>query len=159
MNLRFIALAALAAACSHLQTTPPTATATATATGRPDRAIQRDIPLTNTIRRAFAAGIRDSSGRPGRNYWQQWMEYTINAKLDLLTSVITGRETIVLHNNSDSTLRSIVLRLDQNIFTPNAERLETISPRMEITKGIELTRLLVNGQAVNLAPPPLRPGV
>jgi len=32
-----------------------------------DRMIRRDIPLTNQIRRALAAGTRDSTGRPGRN--------------------------------------------------------------------------------------------
>ena len=36
----------------------------------PERAVRRDIPMTNIIRRAMAAGTRDSTGRPGRNYWQ-----------------------------------------------------------------------------------------
>ena len=39
------------------------------AQGAPPRAVRRDIPMTNAIRRAFAAGTRDSTGRPGRNYW------------------------------------------------------------------------------------------
>jgi hypothetical protein len=124
----------------------------------PERPIQRDIPLTNTIRRAFAAGTRDSTGRPGRNYWQQWMEYTIQARLDVPTSTVTGRETIVLHNNSESALRDIMLRLDQNIFTSRAERLEAMPPDMEVTAGMKVTRLAVNGQAVNLKPPPFRIG-
>ena len=34
----------------------------------PERAVRRDIPITNAIRRAYAAGTRDSTGRPGRNY-------------------------------------------------------------------------------------------
>ena len=48
----------------------------------PTRAIRRDIPLTNAIRRALAAGTRDSTGRPGRNYWQLWMDYKIDARFD-----------------------------------------------------------------------------
>src|SRR5205807_4029758 len=88
-------------ACTPKTAPTPVVAATAT-TG--ERAIRRDIPLTNTIRRAYAAGTRDSTGRPGRNYWQQWMEYTINARLDVPTSRITGHESITLHNNSDSTL-------------------------------------------------------
>lgn len=35
----------------------------------PPRAVRRDIPLTNAIRRAFDAGTRDSTGRPGKQYW------------------------------------------------------------------------------------------
>ena len=74
----------------------------------PERAVRRDIPLTNMIRRAFDAGTRDSTGRPGRNYWQLWMDYTINARLEPTTSTITGRETAVIHNQSDSAMRTIV---------------------------------------------------
>jgi len=56
---------------------------------QPERAIRRDIPLTNMIRRAMAAGTRDSTGRPGRNYWQLWTDYTINARLEPATSRVT----------------------------------------------------------------------
>src|ERR1044071_1340960 len=81
--------------------TPPTAPPPVAATRViSDRAIRRDIPLTDKILRGLAAGTRDSSGRPGRNYWQQQVDYVINAKLDPATSVITGRETITLHNNA-----------------------------------------------------------
>ena len=34
-------------------------------TDRVPRAIRRDVPLTNSIRRAYEAGTRDQSGRPG----------------------------------------------------------------------------------------------
>jgi hypothetical protein len=51
----------------------------------PQRAVRRDIPMTDMIRRAFAAGTRDSSGRPGPHYWQLWMDYTINARFDSAT--------------------------------------------------------------------------
>ena len=57
--------------------------ATAQGTPRlPERAVRRDIPITNSIRRAYAAGTRDSTGRPGRNYWQIRTDYTISARLD-----------------------------------------------------------------------------
>jgi hypothetical protein len=124
----------------------------------PGRAIRRDIPLTNTIRRAFAAGTRDSTGNPGRNYWQQWTEYTITAKLDVPTSTIAGRETVVLHHNGDTELRTMVLRLDQNIFRATVARSEGLGSRVEVTGGMQVTRLAVNGQAVNLNPPRQRGG-
>jgi hypothetical protein len=116
------------------------------------RAIRRDIPMTRTIQRAHAAGTRDSTGRPGRSYWQQWVEYTINARLDVPSSTITGRETILLRNNSDSVLRQVLLRLDQNYFAPNAARLDPIPSSMEITQGMKITRLSVNGQSATLNP-------
>ncbi|HVE32129.1 MAG TPA: M1 family peptidase, partial [Gemmatimonadaceae bacterium] len=115
----------------------------------PTRAIRRDIPLTNTIRRALAAGTRDSTGRPGRRYWQLWMEYTINVRLDPSTSTITGRETIKLHNNSDTSLSSIQLRLDQNIFRGDNPRGASVPA--ENHEGFVITDLQVDGSTVDLA--------
>ena len=114
---------------------------------RLERTVRRDIPQTNMIRRAFAAGTRDSTGRPGRNYWQLWTDYTISARLDPATSRITGRESIVLHNNSDSAMRTIVMRLDQNIYAANVPRAEQVP---DITDGMKVTRLSVNGQNAEL---------
>ena len=58
----------------------------------PSRAVRRDIPMTRMIQRAHAAGTRDSTGSPGRNYWQLWNEYKINASLsDSLSRPISMR--------------------------------------------------------------------
>lgn len=113
----------------------------------PERAIRRDIPLTNSIRRAFAAGTRDSSGRPGPGYWQLWMDYKIHVRLDPATSTVSGRETATIHNRSESTLTSVALRLEQNILGPTAARLSSPTEAME---GIRFTRLALNGVALDV---------
>lgn len=112
------------------------------------RAIRRDIPLTDMIRRAWAEGTRDSTGRPGRNYWQLWNDYTINARFDPATATVAGTERVIIHNNSDSVMHSIVLRLDQNIYAPNVPRAETVP---DITDGMVVTHLAVNGDSVDLS--------
>ncbi|HYN08913.1 MAG TPA: M1 family metallopeptidase [Vicinamibacterales bacterium] len=122
-----------------------------TATSVP-RAIRRDVPLTNAIRRAFDAGTRDLSGRPGSNYWQLQTDYTINARLDPATQTITGTETITLHNNSPQPMPEILLRLDHNIYRGLVPRGGSIPA--ENTEGMVLTRLSVNGEAVDLAAAP-----
>jgi hypothetical protein len=116
-----------------------------------ERAVRRDIPLTNMIRRAHAAGTRDSTGRPGPAYWQLQTDYVITASLDPATSVLTGRETVVVHNTSPGPMTSIQLRLDQNIYAPNVARSR---PVPEITEGMPVTRITVNGAVVDLEPPP-----
>ena len=123
----------------------------------PARSIRRDIPLTAMIRRAYAAGTRDSTGRPGRHYWQIWMEYTIEVRLDPATSTVNGKQAAVIHNASDNAMTAIQLRLDQNLFAGNVPKLELVS---EITDGMQVTRLAVNGAAVDLHPPRpvFRPG-
>jgi len=116
------------------------------------RAIRRDVPMTNSIRRAYDAGTRNASGRPGPNYWQLQTDYTINARLDPATQTITGTETIVLHNNSPDALTNIALRLDHNIFRPSAPHAAPWVPA-EVTDGMVVTRIAVNGEMVPLAPP------
>jgi hypothetical protein len=74
------------------------------------RSIRLDVPMTNTIRKAFKAGTRDFSGKPGPNYWQTEADYTINASLDPATQTITGSEKISMHNNSKDDLKTIVLK-------------------------------------------------
>ena len=96
MNARLFALTPLA--ILSLASTAAVAQA-------PERTIRRDIPMTNMIRRAHAAGTRDSTGRPGRNYWQLWTDYKITARLDSATSTVSGRETLTFRNNSDSAMR------------------------------------------------------
>ncbi len=119
------------------------------------RGIRRDVPLSNGIRRAYEAGTRDRTGRPGPNYWQLQVDYAINARLDPPTDTITGTETVTLHNNSPDELREIYLRLDHNIFRPLAQHGSSVPA--EVTEGMVVTRIAVNGDEVNLAPaPPLR---
>lgn len=114
------------------------------------RPIRTDVPMTNSIRKAFKAGTRDFSGKPGPNYWQLEVDYTIKASLDPATQTITGSEKISMHNNSTDDLKSIVLRLDHNIFRPEAQR--GGSTPAEATDGIILTSIKVAGQVVDLTP-------
>ena len=143
MSIRPLAVACLCAAGSSLLAQTPQ--------HLPDRAIRRDIPLTNSIRRAFAAGTRDSTGRPGRHYWQLWMDYTIHARLDAPASTIQGRETIRLRNNSDSSLNSIQLRLDQNIFRGDVPRGNSVPA--ENHEGFVITKMSIDGTPVDLGAP------
>ncbi|MXV14062.1 M1 family metallopeptidase [Hufsiella ginkgonis] len=113
------------------------------------RSIRLDVPMTNSIRKAFAAGTRDFSGKPGPGYWQIEADYTINASLDPATQIITGSEKISMRNNSKDDLRTIVLRLDHNIFRPEAQRGSSVPA--EATDGMVLTSLKVDGQTVDLA--------
>ena len=103
-----------------------TAQSVAGATGQTQaiapRAIRRDVPITNTIRRAFDAGTRDSTGRPGPNYWQLQTDYTINAR-----SIRRRRRSPAPRRSPSTTTArristSISLRLDHNIFRASVPR-------------------------------------
>ena len=120
------------------------------------RAIRRDVPLTNSIRRAYEAGTRDTSGRPGPNYWQLQTDYTIAARLDPATQTIAGTESIALHNHSPQALNEILLRLDHNIYRGRVPR--GLSVPAENTDGMIVSKITVNGESVDLAPAPLTGG-
>lgn len=129
-----------------------TPSVTSAQSAAPERAIRRDIPITNAIRQAMEAGTRDSTGTPGANYWQLQTDYTISVRLDPETQTLTGEETVVIHNNSASELATIVLRLDHNIFRPRVPL--GFSVPAETTEGMVVTGIKVNGQVVDLGATP-----
>lgn len=151
MNLRIslhtAAVAALlTAACAR--NTPRPTIAAAAVTSRPERFVRSDLPMNSAFRRAYASGTRDSSGAPGRRYWQQRVDYRIEATLDPATNQIRGSEVISLHNTTPDTLKTIVLRLYQNYF---AARTRRSAYTTDITDGVTMERLSVNGGAITLS--------
>ncbi|MGI9090124.1 MAG: M1 family metallopeptidase, partial [Gemmatimonadaceae bacterium] len=113
----------------------------------PDRAVRREIPLVPTIRKAYAAGTRDSTGAPGKRYWQQRVDYRINATLDAPAGIVRGAEVITLHNTSPDTLKQVVLRLYQNYFKATSQRNDYVT---DITDGMVMESLSVNGAPITL---------
>jgi len=111
----------------------------------PERAVRRTIPITRSFARGLASGTRDSTGRPGPAYWQLRTDYRIEARLDPAAGTVSGSETVTIVNPSDSALRDIVLRLDQNMFAPNVARADPVAA---LSDGIAITRVVANGTAI-----------
>jgi Peptidase family M1 domain len=139
------AISLLIAHTVNAQATPP---ANRRVTNLPERAVRRDLPVTPAMRRAYAAGTRDSTGAPGRRYWQQRVDYRIDATLDAPAGILHGVETITLRNTTPDTLKQVVIRLYQNYFRPEVSRNDYVT---DITEGIVIERLAVNGAAIPLA--------
>jgi len=59
---------------------------------------------------------RTAGGEPGHRYWQQQVNYVINARLDERKRRLVASEQITYTNNSPDTLRFLWLQLDQNRF-------------------------------------------
>jgi hypothetical protein len=114
----------------------------------PERAVRRDLPMPPSFRKAYRAGTRDSSGAPGRKYFEQKVDYRIAASVDPAKNQVSGTETITLHNTTPDTLKTVVLRLYQNYFTAPVERTDYVT---DITDGITIENLSVNGDRISLA--------
>lgn len=71
-----------------------------------------DLPAPNTL--------RTGSGRPGKDYWQQRVDYQIWAILDLDRQQLQGREIIHYVNRSPDRLPYLWFHLEQNICEPGS---------------------------------------
>ena len=119
----------LSGACATSSPPPPVATGPVSVDTTPLRMRHavRPVPYTNAFAAAIERGTRTDDGRPGSNYWQQRVEYRIEAELDPATARLSGAETIVYHNNSPDTLRELRFMLYQNAFAPGVQRVEQIN--------------------------------
>lgn len=118
--------------------------------------IERDLPNTIEIpsgyQDAIRRGTRTLSGTPGPDYWQQYATYDIHARLHPDTRTISGSAKISYKNNSPDTLRALFLELSQNMHAEGAPRRE----QAEVTGGINLQRVSVQGQTITTEPPGAR---
>ena len=96
-----------------------------------------------------AGPTRSVSGIPGPAYWQNRADYTIAARIDPATHVLTGHETITYVNNSPDALDILWLQMDQNIYRADARA--AVSRRCcHYTDGDRLDKIEVetDGQSV-----------
>ncbi|MGB6135193.1 MAG: M1 family metallopeptidase [Shewanella sp.] len=85
------------------------------------RQLEESLPTANDYRNA--------AGEPGKDYWQQQVDYKINVTLDEKKRRIEGKQVITYHNNSPYTLKYLWLQLEQNRFKSDsiAERSSTFN--------------------------------
>ncbi len=108
----------------------------------PRRPIPGPVVPPPFFRAALERGTRSPDGSPGPNYWQVYSEYDIDARLDPVSGLLSGTETVRFHNRSPLDLPSIALFLHQNIHAEGVAR----GRPAEITGGIRLERVKAGGK-------------
>jgi hypothetical protein len=93
------------------------------------------------FRAALERGTRSLDGRPGPAYWQVYTEYDIDARLDPSAGLLSGTQTIRLHNRSPADLPTVQLLLHQNIHADGVGR----NRQVEVTGGVRLGRVKADG--------------
>lgn len=118
------------------------------------------IPLTNisaqselfiplNYLKAVKNQTRTLNGMPGENYWQNSADYFIKVKIHPEKKMLEGNSRIVYYNNSPDTLRSIYLRLYQNIQKPNAPRDGQFDTDW-LTDGMSISSVKISGEDYDL---------
>lgn len=97
------------------------------------------------IKQAYKKGTRSPDGTPGKNYWQNTGDYTINITATPPDRTIRGSEQITYFNNSPDSLKTLVIDLFQNNHKPTAPRNSGTSPDY-LTPGVHIDSLAINGQ-------------
>ena len=101
------------------------------------------VPL--EYQKALQNGTRSLTGAPGKNYWINHSDYTIEANFNPMTGALTGTEKIKYHNNSPDTLKMIIIRLYQNVWKKGVSR-DFMLPESAITNGEKIKSLNIDGQ-------------
>lgn len=113
----------------------------------PPRPVPEPVAYPRDFSQALEAGTRTTDGTPGADYWQQWTEYDISAKVDVANKRVDGTTRVRYHNRSPDRLAFVVLELAQNLHAPGVQRAE----QAEVTQGFELVRVTTGGQALTEA--------
>jgi len=119
----------------------------------PDRPFLRPVDPPLAYERAVEAGTRSGDGSPGPEYWQQWTEYEIEARLEPEAKRVENVTRIRYHNRSPDRLPVLFVHLHQNLHAEGAVRNEP----QEVTGGVEVVRVSVGGQEL-ARDPAERPG-
>ncbi|MBK7500532.1 MAG: hypothetical protein IPI19_15965 [Ignavibacteriales bacterium] len=108
-----------------------------------------DLKKPKEIKKAYTNQTRSYDGKPGINYWQNCSEYNIKAEIEPKTRLLSGSEKIVYYNNSPDTLKSIVLKLYQDMYKKGAARNTELNPET-VTEGVKISKLIVDGNKLSL---------
>ncbi|QQS37734.1 MAG: M1 family metallopeptidase [Ignavibacteriales bacterium] len=104
---------------------------------------QQNLFVPRNVEKAFVNGTRSYDGNPGKNYWQNSSVYNIKADVDPFKKLLTGTQTIMYRNDSPDTLKSLVIRLYQNINKKSSARDFNLW-RDFTNDGMTVTRLVIN---------------
>ncbi|MET3653249.1 M1 family metallopeptidase [Dyella japonica] len=98
-----------------------------------------------------ANAFRDGAGKPGPQFWQNRVDYAIQADIDPATHTLRGDETISYTNHSPDALDELWVQLDQNIYRRDSRGSITSprSPRNEATDGYQIDAVEVDGKPVH----------
>lgn len=112
---------------------------------------RQDVTIFSALDLPTPTRLRTASGAPGPDYWQQQVDYRIDATLDPATRTVAGREHVTYHNHSPEPLDYLWVHLEQNILKKDSigsltDTLSTMGGPSEPSDGVVLTQVASGGK-------------
>ncbi len=109
---------------------------------------QTTLPIPVNLQETYADGTRTQNGAPGKNYWQNYADYTIRVTFNPESRHLNGIVSVDYTNNSPDTLNQVDFKLYPNLYKKGAIRNMPVLPE-DITDGVQIQQLSINKQAQN----------
>jgi hypothetical protein len=72
--------------------------------------------MPSEIKKAYERGTRSYDGKPGKNYWQNFVNYKIKVSIKPDERLIDGSEKVIFQNLSPDVINSLVVRLYSDVY-------------------------------------------
>lgn len=105
----------------------------------------KEIPIQREFQNAINKASRTLDGKPGQNYWQNEIDYKIEATFDAESGKLTGKEIIKYKNNSPSTLYNLLINLYPNLFQKGNLRDRAVNID-DVHSGMKLKSISINNK-------------
>ncbi len=105
---------------------------------------QTTLPVPLNLQATYNKGTRTTAGAPGKNYWQNYGDYTIKINFAPQSRKLSGTVAIDYTNNSPDTLNEVEFKLYPNLYKKGSVRNMPVLPD-DINDGVEIQQLSING--------------
>ncbi len=105
---------------------------------------QTTLPVPLNLQATYNKGTRTTAGAPGKDYWQNYGDYTIKINFAPQSRKLSGTVAIDYTNNSPDTLNEVEFKLYPNLYKKGSVRNMPVLPD-DINDGVEIQQLSING--------------
>jgi hypothetical protein len=108
---------------------------------------QKLFPTTE-LRNAYQKDTRTTTGKPGKNYWQNKGDYNINVNFNPSSNLLSGNEKITYYNNSPDTLKELIIRLYPDLYKKGVARLNDINEK-DLNEGVTIDSFQISNEIIS----------
>src|ERR1700690_1954206 len=112
------------------------------------RVCAQQLFQTSEFNYAITKQTRTSTGKPGKNYWQNRGYYNIHVNFDPSSNLLSGSEIISYYNNSPDTLNELIIRLYPDLYKKGVERLSEIDEK-DMNDGVTIDSFEIGNEIIS----------